>query len=82
MDGDVPRATSALLVLVAGDVELVLGSIPAREPDLALVEFLARLQLEAKRRRCSLRVLAACGDLRDLIDLVGLSDVLTDGGEE
>ncbi|MDQ3640954.1 MAG: hypothetical protein M3450_05670 [Actinomycetota bacterium] len=49
--------------------------------DLSLVDELARLQLEARRQGCSIWLRYACPDLVELLQLVGLGDVLQVGGE-
>ena len=48
--------------------------------DAVAVDALAHLQLIARRHGSELRVLQASGDLRDLISLAGLSDVLRVSG--
>ncbi len=45
-------------------------------PALELVDELARLQLVAGRFGCRIEVRGACDDLRRLLELCGLSDVL------
>jgi ABC-type transporter Mla MlaB component len=45
-------------------------------PDAASVEALARLQLLARRSGCRVRLRDACVELRDLLELMGLSEVL------
>jgi ABC-type transporter Mla MlaB component len=45
-------------------------------PDAATVEALARLQLLARRSGCRVRLRHACIDLRDLLELMGLSEIL------
>ena len=64
------------VVIVRGDVELVLGRLDGRPPDLELVDGLARLELAARRLGCSVRVRAPCDELRGLLELVGLSELL------
>jgi hypothetical protein len=64
-----------LLVLDAETDEIV-GRVDARMPDLALVESLARLQLSARRRGGRLRLRNVTDELRGLLELVGLADVL------
>lgn len=49
--------------------------------DLAVVDELARLQLEWRRHGCSIRVRQACPELVALLRLVGLSEVLQVGGK-
>ncbi len=44
--------------------------------DLAVVDELARLELESRRRGCSIRLRHACPELVALLRLVGLSEVL------
>lgn len=55
--------------IVACDVRSV-------EPDAVTVDALARLQLTAKRRGCRFRLVGASQSLRDLVELMGLDDVL------
>jgi hypothetical protein len=50
-------------------------TVETRAPDLDLVDALARLQLLARRRGCSIQV-RPCAELRELLLLVGLSEVL------
>jgi hypothetical protein len=51
-------------------------TVETRSPDLGLVDALARLQLMARRRGCSIQ-LRPCDELRELLLLVGLCDVLS-----
>jgi len=44
--------------------------------DLAVVDELARLQLAARRLGCSIRLRDACVDLRELLAISGLIDLL------
>lgn len=48
------------------------------EVDAVVVDALARLQLAARRRGCEVRLRNASAELRDLVALMGLGDVLTD----
>jgi hypothetical protein len=70
--------TTTVVVVVRGDVEVVLGQVVGLRPDLALVDALARLQLAAGRLGCSIRLRDPCEELRGLLDLVGLADVVPD----
>jgi hypothetical protein len=45
-------------------------------PDAATVGALARLQLTARRRGLELRLRHASGELKELLDFMGLADVL------
>jgi hypothetical protein len=66
------------VVLVRGGAEVACWPLPAgQNPDLWAVDQLARLQLAARRLGCSLRLRGAPSRLRELIDLAGLSDILT-----
>ena len=62
--------------IVNADTDEVLGYVDASRPDLALVESLARMQLRARRRGERVRLRNVSDDLRGLLELVGLSDVL------
>ena len=67
------------VVLVCGDAEVACWPLPeVQNPDLLVVGQLARLQLAARRLGCSLRLRGAPSRLRELIDLTGLSDIVTD----
>jgi ABC-type transporter Mla MlaB component len=46
------------------------------EPDAVCVDALARLQLAARRRGCCVRLENASGALLDLVELMGLTNVL------
>lgn len=62
----------------AGEVAwtVVVGRMVGRRPDLALLDALARLQLAARRLGCSIRLRNPCPELCELLDLVGLADLL------
>ena len=68
-------ATTVVLI-VHGDVEAVLGGVVGLRPDLALVDCLSRLELAARRRGCSIRLRDPCAELRELLELVGLSGLV------
>jgi hypothetical protein len=51
--------------------------LEGERPDLALVDELARLHLAAKQLGWTLSVREPTGELADLLDLVGLSDVVS-----
>lgn len=46
--------------------------------DLSVVETLARWQLEARRRGCTVRLRRACPQVLQLLDLVGLAGVVAE----
>jgi len=62
----------AVLFIVHGDAEMVLGPLCAERVDLGLVEAIARLQLTARRMGCAIRVEEASPELCELLELVGL----------
>jgi ABC-type transporter Mla MlaB component len=67
------------VVLVRGGAEVACMPLPAgRHPDISVVEHLARLQLAARRMGYSIRLRDAPGELLELIDLAGLSEIVTD----
>ena len=57
------------------DSRAVVVVVETTSADLGLVDALARLQLEARRVGCSIRV-QPCDRLRELLELVGLCDAL------
>lgn len=63
--------------LESSDADLVLCDVGALVyPDCVTVDALARLQLTARRLRRQVQLLEAPGELRDLLSLTGLSDVV------
>lgn len=77
---DAGEGSRAVVVLVAGDVELVVGRLAGVRPDLALVDALARLQLAARRLGWSIRLCGPDARLCELLDLAGLTDVVRVAG--
>ena len=67
---------STVLLIVDAETDEVVARVDARRPDLALVDSLARLQLDARRRGGRLRLRNVTDELRGLLELVGLADVL------
>ena len=66
-----------MVVLVHGDAELMSWPLLHRGPlELSVVDELAQLQLAARRLGFSVRLRGACVELCELLDLVGLRDVL------
>lgn len=65
-------------MLARGDAEVTSWSLtPSGRTGLELVDDLARLQLAALRLGCSIRVRNAGAALSELLDLVGLAELLT-----
>ena len=78
----VPADARAEVVLLCDRAEV--ASWPLRcsgRLDLSVVDDLARLQLEARRQGCSISLRHACPDLVELLQIVGLADVLQVGGK-
>ncbi len=67
---------NAVVVIVDGASEVVVGHLVETPPDLCLVDALARLQLEARRHGCSVRLRDPCAELRELLELVGLTHLI------
>ena len=78
VDTPVRRSPPRYTVVLARDgVELTRWELVIeRAPDLAFVDELARLQLAARRRGCTIAVPDACARLAALLDLVGLAELL------
>lgn len=68
--------TRDAVLIVNAETDEVLGYVDATSPDLALVESLARMQLRARRRGERVRLRNVPDELRGLLELVGLTDVL------
>jgi ABC-type transporter Mla MlaB component len=56
--------------------DVALCDVSGIEPDAVTVDALARLQLAARRHRCQVRLCHASDELLELVDFMGLSDVL------
>jgi ABC-type transporter Mla MlaB component len=68
--------TRDVVLVLDGDVEVVLWRMDGiADPDLQIVDALARLQLAARQVGGSIRLRNPCERLRALLDFVGLSDV-------
>ena len=63
----------ALLERSAADVALC--DVSGVDPDAVAVDALARLQLGARRHGCTVRLRNASGELRALVDFMGLTAV-------
>jgi ABC-type transporter Mla MlaB component len=70
------------VMLLRGGAEM--GRWPLRaglRPDLSVVDRLARLQLHARRAGYSIQLRDAPSQLRELIELSGLSGIVTDAAD-
>jgi ABC-type transporter Mla MlaB component len=65
------------VVLRRGDDDVATWPLPlSGRPDMGVVDQLARLQLEARRLGCSIRLRNVCTELMELLELAGLDDVV------
>ncbi|MGH3550733.1 MAG: hypothetical protein ACRDQU_21955, partial [Pseudonocardiaceae bacterium] len=70
--------TGAMVVLVRGGIDLACWPLVRTcRPDLAVVEEAARLQIAARRLGCSIQLRGMCTELRELLALLGLTEVVT-----
>ena len=75
---DIPRLCERLATLLdhCGAAEVTCDVAAVTDPDGVTIEALARLQLTARRRGRRIRLYGACGELRGLLMLTGLAEVL------
>jgi hypothetical protein len=74
---DVKTACERLHALAGGgELEAIACDVSALAAEAAAIDALARLALVAKRLGCPLKVRRASPELRDLVELCGLSDAL------
>jgi ABC-type transporter Mla MlaB component len=82
LDGQLARARlpnicrSLWMVLAGSGATLAVCDLRGVRADLATVDALARLKLFARRRGCTVVLRKAPAELLDLVELLGLSDVL------
>jgi hypothetical protein len=78
----VPADARAEVVLLRDNAEVASWPLFVTDNlDLSVVDDLARLQLEAGRQGCTIRLRGACPNLVELLTLVGLAGVLQVGGQ-
>jgi hypothetical protein len=74
---DTPALTAQLGALVGAGATSILCDVGTIvEPDACVVDALARLQLAARRLGCDLRLQRASAELAELVDFMGLAEVL------
>jgi ABC-type transporter Mla MlaB component len=77
--GDLPGLCKRVCgVLETSGAGVVFCDVSSVEPDAVTVDALARLQLAARRRGCTVRLRRASAELVELVLFMGLRDVLTD----
>jgi ABC-type transporter Mla MlaB component len=78
---DLPGLCNRVCALfAASDAEIARCDVRGVQPDAVTVDALARLQLAARRHRCSVRLANASRELLDLVAFMGLVDVLPSDG--
>jgi ABC-type transporter Mla MlaB component len=71
------RKGDTMVVLLCGGVAVTSWPLPGSgQPDLGLVDQLARLQLAARRAGCSIELHQVAPELSELLGLFGLADVV------
>jgi ABC-type transporter Mla MlaB component len=73
---DVIPPVCAFLDAVGGVPVLVCDIADVVDPDVGAIDALARLQLAARRRGCTIELRHACPEVRALLALTGLADVV------
>ena len=76
--GDIPALCARVHELLrrGGSGPVIFDITELEEPDAATIDALARLQLTALRVGRRIRLRNACGEVQDLLALVGLVDLL------
>lgn len=64
------------MVLLRDEAEVDAWPLWVDRLDLSVVQHLARVQLDARLQGCSIQLRQACPHLLELLDLVGLRDVV------
>ena len=73
---DLPGLCDRVCALLAESGETVRCDVDGIEPDAVTVDALARLQLAAKRRGCTVVLECASPELLEIVQLMGLDRVL------
>lgn len=82
-NGVLRREGDAIVVLAVGGTELARWTLAgSAQPDLDLIDTLARVALTARRLGGEVAVRNAGPELLGLIDFVGLDDVLADDDDD
>ena len=76
---DLPGLCARVCALLeASRAAVVFCDVSGVEPEAIAVDALARLQLGARRHGCRVHLRGASAELRELVDFMGLRDVLPD----
>ena len=65
-------------LLARSGADIALCNVSGIRPDAVTIDALARLQLAARRHGCQVRLRHASDELLELVDFMGLDDVLTE----
>jgi len=65
-------------VLAGREADVVVCDVAGVEPDAVTVDALARLQLGARRRGCTIQLRGASDGLMELVEFMGLENVLVE----
>jgi len=77
--GNLPELCERICALLTRSrADVALCDIHGVDPDAVTVEALARLQLAARRHGCQVQLRNASDELLELVDFMGLRDVLPD----
>ena len=75
--GDLPGLCDRVCALLRSSrADVVVCDVCSVDPDAVTVDALARLQLGARRQGCHVRLRGASPALRELVEFMGLSQVL------
>jgi ABC-type transporter Mla MlaB component len=69
-------------LLASSGAEIAVCNVRGNRPDAVTIDALARLQLAARRHGCRVRLRHASNELLELVDFMGLTDVLPDRRDE
>jgi ABC-type transporter Mla MlaB component len=69
-------------LLARSGADIALCNVRGIRPDAVTIDALARLQLAARRHGCQVRLRHASDELLELVDFMGLTDVLPDRRDE
>jgi ABC-type transporter Mla MlaB component len=76
---DLPGLCDRVCALLEGSgADVAVCDARGVDPDAVTIDALARLQLAARRHGCRVRLRNASPELLDLLDFMGLTDVLPD----
>jgi ABC-type transporter Mla MlaB component len=73
---DLPGLCDRVCAILATSGETVACDVSSVDADAVTVDALARLQLAARRRGCCVELRMASDDLLELVELMGLTNVL------